>query len=84
MKFHGRLDKLEALFDRVPSHDGYDGPVIICIRGGLPGELCHASAGSLHFVREPGETIAEFKDRAWRAAAERGEAFCVFGGLPPL
>lgn len=84
MKFHDRLDKLEALLDRVPLHDGYDGPVIIHISGGLPGELRHASAGSLHFVREPGETITDFKDRAWRVAAEMGEAFCVFGGLPPL
>jgi hypothetical protein len=64
----GRSPAAEALLDRVSLHDGYGGPVIIHISGGLPGELRHASAGPMNFVREPGETIAAFKDRAWRAA----------------
>jgi hypothetical protein len=59
-------------------------PMVIRINGGLPGGDAHASAGPLHFSREPGESQDVFESRVIAAAAEAGYSFTVFGGLPPL
>jgi hypothetical protein len=56
---------------------------IVIVHGCLPpGEPLFATAGAHEWLREPGEDLDLFCDRAAQAARELQEALLVIGGLP--
>jgi hypothetical protein len=57
--------------------------MLVRIRGGLPDVPYHAQIGAHCLLPLPGESDADFLDRALDAAAELGEAFVVVGGMMP-
>jgi hypothetical protein len=60
------------------------GPLrVTTISGCLPpGEPLFAVAGALEWLREPGEGLDAFADRARAGALAAGEALLTIGGLP--
>jgi hypothetical protein len=60
------------------------GPLrVVIVRGGLlPGEPLWGVAGPHEWLREPGEDLDAFADRAAAAARELKEGLLVIGGLP--
>jgi hypothetical protein len=56
---------------------------VVILYGVLPpGEPLFASAGAHEWLRDPGEDIEAFADRAAAAARELKEGLLVIGGLP--
>src|SRR5215475_15921200 len=57
---------------------------VVIVHGGLPpGEPLWGVAGPHEWLREPGEDLDAFADRARAAALELREPLLVLGGLPP-
>jgi hypothetical protein len=85
MRLSDRLSRLEELMD-CPRYGGGGGggPLVIKIRGGLPGgQGMHASIGPLAIEREPHETLDDFESRVIDIAIEMHAPVVVFSGLPP-
>jgi hypothetical protein len=62
---------------------GFDGPQIISIRGGVPGDDgLHASVGALRLRADPGEDREGFIDRCIDEAVLLGVRWVILGGLP--
>src|SRR5882724_6702458 len=56
---------------------------VVVIHGCLPpGDPLWGNAGSHEWLREPGEDLDAFADRAAAAARELGEQLLMLGGLP--
>jgi hypothetical protein len=53
----------------------------LIVRGGLPGGLAYASAGTLEWHREPGESEASFLARVRREAQGTQASYLIFSGL---
>jgi hypothetical protein len=60
------------------------GPLrVVVVIGCLPpGDPLFAIAGPLEWLREPGEDLDAFADRAAAGAREAGESLLTIGGLP--
>jgi hypothetical protein len=59
------------------------GMLRVSISGCLPpGEPLYAVAGAHEWIREPGEDLDAFADRAAQATRELNEGLLVLGGLP--
>ncbi|MCP1844503.1 hypothetical protein ACVIHI_002575 [Bradyrhizobium sp. USDA 4524] len=83
------IRRLEALERRMNAERPSDtlprgGPLrVVIIHGCLPpGEPLFAAAGEHEWLREPGEDLDAFADRARAAALELKEPLLVIGGLP--
>jgi hypothetical protein len=74
-EFYHRIVRLER---------GWDGnePKLLRVHGGLPVPY-HAQIGARTLLPMPGESDADFCDRALDAAADLGEGFVVVSGTAP-
>jgi hypothetical protein len=80
-----RLEALERRMNaELPSGLPPGGPLrVVVIHGCLPpGIPLWAVAGPYEWMREPGEDLDAFADRAAAAARDAGEQVLVLGGLP--
>lgn len=81
-----RLEALERRMNAELASSGLPpgGPLrVVIIHGGLPpGEPLWAEAGAHEWLRDPGEDLDAFADRAAAAARELKEPLLVIGGLP--
>jgi hypothetical protein len=57
---------------------------VVRIMGGLSAEPMHATAGTVHLVRTPGEALEAFEARAVAAGQASGAGLVVIGGLPEI
>jgi len=79
-----RLEALEKRMNAELSDLPPGGPLrVVVIHGCLPpGDPLWGNAGSHEWLREPGEDLDAFADRAAAAARELGEQLLMLGGLP--
>jgi hypothetical protein len=75
-----RLVRLERDFSAAEGA----GPALIRIRGGLPSATLHAEIGQQSVEQQPGESEADFCDRALAIGADAGVRFVIVGGLGAL